>query len=272
MDIQIESQWHPLLSDPSESRRPKPREAGRTMVMDKGLGPNAFEDLLTTASPYIDLIKFGFGTSPLYPLPMLREKIASAQKHGIATFPGGTLLEAAVRLDVIDAFFRSALELGFDAVEVSDGTIAMDRRTRDALIRQAGQYGFRVFTEYGKKLSGSRISLDDLCRTAERDLLCGAEAVTVEARESGVGVGLFDEEGNCREEELREIVRRIPDTARLMWEAPQKEQQAHLLRTLGSDVNLGNVSPQDAFALETLRRGLRSDTFGMHPIVADYEI
>ncbi|MBB6675248.1 phosphosulfolactate synthase [Cohnella nanjingensis] len=272
MDIQTETKWHPLLSDPSDSRRPKPRETGRTMIMDKGLGPNAFQDLLSTSGPYIDLIKFGFGTSPLYPIPMLKAKIASAKAHGIGAFPGGTLLEAAVRLDVTDAFFRSALELGFDAIEVSDGTIDLDRQTRDALVREAGEYGFRVFTEYGKKLTGSRISLDDLCLTAERDLQCGAEAVTIEARESGVGVGLFDEDGKCREEELQQIVRRFPDADRLMWEAPQKEQQALLLRTLGPDVNLGNVSPQDAFSLETLRRGLRSDTFALHRMIAHYEI
>jgi phosphosulfolactate synthase len=61
---------------------------------------------------------------------------------------------------------------------------------------------------------------------------------------------------------VQQIVRQIPDPGWIMWEAPQKSQQVHLLNMLGPDINLGNVAPQDILSLETLRRGLRSDTFG----------
>ena len=41
----------------------KPREAGLTMVMDKGLSLREAEDLLSVADHLIDYIKLGFGTS-----------------------------------------------------------------------------------------------------------------------------------------------------------------------------------------------------------------
>jgi len=268
----IGSPWHPILTDPSDSRGAKPRVSGLTMVIDKGLGPNAFYDLLATSADYVDLIKFGFGTSSLYPAPLLREKIAQAKKAGIAAFPGGTLLEAAFRHDVVSDFFGSVMGLGFDGVELSDGTIPLTRAQRDELIREARSLGLRVFTEYGKKTRGSRLDIDDLCRTAERDLRLGAELVTVEARESGNGVGLFDDRGECREEELRLLLKRLPDPTKILWEAPQKDQQAALLRIVGPGANLGNIHPQEAFALETMRRGLRSDTFCLHRTIADYVI
>jgi phosphosulfolactate synthase len=47
---------------------------------------------------------------------------------------------------------------------------------------------------------------------------------------------------------------------RLIFEAPHRHQQAWLVRRLGPDVNLANVAPRDAAALEALRLGLRADT------------
>ncbi|RUS48057.1 phosphosulfolactate synthase [Cohnella sp. AR92] len=272
MDITTGRVWPCALEDPTEKRNGKPRQTGLTMVIDKGLGPSAFNDLLLTAGDYIDLLKFGFGTSPLYKTGVLRDKIALAKQHNVATFPGGTLLEAAFRLEVIGEFFDMVQELGFDGVEVSDGTIELTRRQRDGLITEATQRGLRVFTEYGKKQAGSRIVLDDLKRTFELDRGRGAELITVEARESGVGVGLFDDSGKCREEELLRLRRALPDMSCLLWEAPRKEQQVALLGILGTDANLGNISPNDVLSLETLRRGLRSDTFAHHRLISDYMI
>lgn len=272
MEIKIGASWPKALLDPSESRGGKPRSAGLTMVIDKGLGPRAFADLLAVAGPYIDLVKFGFGTSPLYPVPILQDKIALAREAGVAVFPGGTLLEAAIRMNAESDCLETVADIGFDGVEVSDGTIELSRKLRDRLIREATRLGLRVFTEYGKKTPGSRLVLDDLRRTAEADLQCGAEMVTVEARESGIGIGVFDERGGCREEELRSVLSALPYGKNLLWEAPLKQQQADLLRIVGPDANIGNVPPEEAIALETLRRGLRSDTFGLHRTISDYVI
>jgi phosphosulfolactate synthase len=267
------STWPQALCDPSGRRQVKPRTRGCTMVIDKGLGQHAFMDLLTTSGEYIDIIKFGFGTSPLYPLPVIRSKIELAVKHGIAVIPGGTLLEAAVRLDLIPGFFHQVTSLGFTGVEVSDGTIDISRSLRNELIRDAASLGLRVFTEYGKKLFGSRIDVYDFAATAEKDWACGAELVTVEARESGKGVGLFDERGDCRDSDLSHILEVVPNLDRVLWEAPLKDQQVSLIKSLGPDVHLGNIPVQDVITLETMRRGLRSDTFDLQRVyVTDYTI
>jgi phosphosulfolactate synthase len=269
----IRSLWPQGLSDPSGRRQAKPRTKGLTMVIDKGLGHHAFSDLLATSGDYMDIIKFGFGTSPLYPVPIIRNKIELATKQGITVIPGGTLLEAAVRLDLVPGFFHQVMALGFTGIEVSDGTISLNRTMRNDLIRDAKSLGLRVFTEYGKKLFGSRIDVHDFARTAEQDWACGAELVTVEARESGKGVGLFDEHGDCRDEDLSHILSVVPNLEYILWEAPLKEQQVSLIKLIGPDVHLGNVPTQDVITLETMRRGLRSDTFELQKVeVLDYMI
>jgi phosphosulfolactate synthase len=231
------------------------------MVIDKGLGRYAFTDLIETAGNYIDCIKFGFGTAPLYAADLLKSKIEMAKQRGIVVMPGGTLLETAVQQNAVSAFFDTICKLGFDGVEVSDGTIELPRSRRTELIREGTRRGLTVVTEYGKKLCGSLIDADALAATADADWTAGAEMVTVEARESGVGVGLFDERGECRDDVLETVCRTLGDMSQIMWEAPQKHQQVLLLKTFGPAVHLGNIPPGEALALETMRRGLRSDTF-----------
>jgi phosphosulfolactate synthase len=272
MEMTTNLKWPASLADPSGRRLGKPRSEGITMVIDKGLGLHAFEDLLATSGAYFDIVKFGFGTSPLYSTEMLLDKIELAKRHRITVIPGGTLLEAAVARDLVPAFYRQVLALGFNGIEVSDGTIELSRELRDDLIRDASALGLKVYTEYGKKIFGSRIDVMEFARTAERDILAGAELVTVEARESGVGVGLFDERGACREQDLEHILRVIPNRERVLWEAPLKEQQVALIKSIGPEVNLGNIPVQDVMALETMRRGLRSDTFELNRSYSNYMI
>lgn len=236
-------------------------ERGMTMVIDKGLGRNMFSDVIETASDYIDCVKFGFGTAPLYKTEMLLYKINLAKQHGITVMPGGTLLETAVQQDVVPAFFNTVCRLGFNAIEVSDGTIEMSRKKRTELIREGKQRGLRVYTEYGKKQSGSHIDAEMLAYTMEADLDVGAEFIIVEARESGLGIGIYDKHGECREEMINNIIDNVSDARKLIWEAPLKQQQAMLLRKFGSHVHLGNIQPTEVLSLETMRRGLRQDTF-----------
>ena len=48
---------------------------------------------------------------------------------------------------------------------------------------------------------------------------------------------------------------------RAIFEAPRKTQQTRLIRRIVPDANLGNVRIEDAMSVETLRLGLRADTF-----------
>lgn len=263
--------WHPLLADPTAKRPSKPRPFGRTMVIDKGLGLSAYTDLLDTAAAHIDIIKLGFGTAALYPEEILKRKIRMALERSLSIMPGGTFLEIAVVYGLTGAFFDMAVKLGFNAVEISDGTIELSREQRTELIRTAIGRGLTVYTEYGKKCWGSRVHAEALAETALQDLGEGAELVTVEARESGAGVGIFDENGECRDEEIGLVIKLLPSPHLLLWEAPQKDQQTRLIQLLGPEVNLGNVAPQDVMALEALRRGLRSDTMPTDQLRLDKE-
>lgn len=254
-------EWHPELADPTGQRKEKPRRTGQTMVIDKGLGIHAFEDMVRIGGAYIDVIKLGFGTSGLYPKEILLRKIELAREAGILIMPGGTLLEVAVVKQKVDAYLETVRGYGFTALEVSDGTIEMNRNVRSSLIVEAIDAGLTVVTEYGKKKLGSTIVIDELARTVEIDTDLGAAFVTIEARESGKGVGVFDESGDCKTDELWSIMRCVIDSSALMWEAPLKSQQAELLQALGPNLNIGNVMPEDVLSLEALRRGLRSDTF-----------
>jgi phosphosulfolactate synthase len=230
------------------------------MVIDKGLGLHAFEDLLETSSEHLDMIKIGFGTSPLYPLQILRKKIEMAHAYGVCIYPGGTFLEVAIVQGEVSSFFEMILNLGFTGLEISDGSIEMKRELRNELIERGLDEGLDVITEYGKKGWGSSIEIEELIETVRLDVEYGAQLVTIEARESGMGVGIFDEHGTCKDEELNRVLSAIPAQNLLLWEAPLKSQQVHLLQVLGPDIHLGNIFPQEIISLEALRRGLRSDT------------
>ena len=262
MELTSQLNWNPVLADPTGQRQLKPRTLGKTMVMDKGLGLLAFQDLIQTSQEHVDMIKLGFGTSALYPQAVLRSKINLAKENGILIYPGGTFLEAAVHQNVVDSFFDMIIALGFNAVEISDGTIQMERSLRNELIARGLDEGLEVITEYGKKGWGSTIELADLIETVLIDSELGASLVTIEARESGKGVGIFDDNGACKDEELQSVLASISGE-QLLWEAPLKHQQVHLIRTLGSEIHLGNISPDEVIALEALRRGLRSDTLSL---------
>jgi phosphosulfolactate synthase len=91
------------------------------------------------------------------------------------------------------------------------------------------------------------------------ELEAGAWKVIAEARESGT-VGIYRPNGKAHVVLINKIVAKIPED-KIIWEAPQKSQQAYFIRHFGANVNLGNIAPNEIIALESLRMGLRSDTF-----------
>jgi phosphosulfolactate synthase len=236
-------------------RPAKPRERGLTHVIDKGLTLPEVDGLLETSGAYIDIVKLGWGTS--YVTPNLGEKVRLYQSLGVPVVCGGTLLEAAIARGRVDEFRRWTAAHGFTHVEVSDGTIQIERDSKLGLIAALAEE-FVVFSEVGSK--------DDRCVFAPyqwvnwitEELAAGAWKVITEAREAGTA-GIFRGTGEVRSGLIDEILHSIP-ADRLIFEAPQKEQQAWFIRHLGPDVNLGNIPPEEVIPLETLRLGLRSDT------------
>ncbi len=255
--------WQSLLPGlPGERVITKPRSQGLTMVLDRNQGLRATEDLLELVGDHIDQIKLSFGTSVFLDEDLLRRKIELIRAYSIDVFPGGTLMEALLIRGVYPRYVQWVKELSFTAIEISDGTIHMSRRTRDDAIRRALDAGLKVITEVGKKDPSIYIPPAQLCDQIAGDLSLGADKVIIEARESGTGIGIYDQSGNVRHDEMTAIIRCLGDSrSNVIWEAPLKAQQAALIRRCGPNVNLGNVQPNDALGLEALRCGLRFDTF-----------
>ncbi|NQE05332.1 Phosphosulfolactate synthase [ANME-1 cluster archaeon GoMg1] len=245
------------------NRTEKTRDIGLTMVLDKGLGYRAAQDLMEYASEYIDIIKLGWGTHRLCSEEVVRRKIQLYTDNSILVSNGGTLFEIAYLQRKIDDFFEYAHQIGLSSVEISDGSIRISREARSEIIRKCKNMGFEVFTEVGKKdpLEDARLTIDYRIEEAKRDLDAGATKVIMEARESGKGIGVYDKEGKIKEEMVKKLTEGI-GLRNIMFEAPEKSQQAYLILNLSPEVNLGNIKPEDVIPLETLRRGLRGDTLG----------
>ncbi len=252
--------WAEVFAFPLAGRQPKPRTTGLTMVIDKGLGLTETKDLLELASDYIDFIKLGFGTSAFYSTELLREKIRLIKSYGVDIYPGGTFLEVAVIQKRLEQYLETAYDLGFNFVEVSDGTITMTPAERKNIITRALATGFRVITEVGKKDPQDKVTNLELHEMIASDLEQGAFKVIVEGRESGKGVVIYNQEGDIIEDDFNELVSAVKDLSYLIWEAPLKNQQQDLILKFGPNVSLGNIQPGDILSLEALRVGLRGDT------------
>jgi phosphosulfolactate synthase len=240
-------------------RSEQPRRAGITHVLDRGLSPLALESLLVTAGQHIDLIKLGWGTA--YVSGAVADKVAICHEAGVAICPGGTLLEIAVHQRKLEGYVEWLRELGIDHVEVSNGSLPIARERKAELIsRLAGE--FTVIAEVGSKGTEDAVARD-WCDEMLSDLAAGAVLVIAEGRESGT-VGLFDAAGEVHGELVDAILRAVGQET-VIFEAPQRAQQAWLLNRVGPNVNLGNIATEDVIALETLRRGLRYDTLDLLP-------
>ncbi|OGD30357.1 MAG: phosphosulfolactate synthase [Candidatus Aminicenantes bacterium RBG_13_63_10] len=252
--------WEGVIELPMSGRAAKPRASGLTMVIDKGLGLAAVRDLLEVAGDVIDIVKLTFGTSAFYDRTLLQAKNRLLAEANVLSMPGGTFLEVAFWQGVLDGYLERARDLGFSAIEVSDGTIDVPIEDRARIIRRSREAGFRVISEVGKKDPRDAPPLSHLQTLIREDLDNGAFKVIIEAREAGKGVGIFDSEGKTRREEVEQIAAGVSDVNDLLWEAPLKNQQQDLILRFGLNVNLGNIPPDEILALEALRRGVRGDT------------
>lgn len=260
--INKDNAWGPGFSFPLQGRAAKPRQKGLTMILDKGIGLRETLDLLEMCAGYIDFWKLGFGSSALYDAALLKEKIKLVRSFQINVYPGGTFTEIAFTQGKLKAYLERAGELGFTAIEVSDGTIQLPARQRGMIIKTACAAGLLVLTEIGKKESGVVFDPETVAAQIYKDLEDGATKVILEARESGRDVTIFDTQGNL---ELVKVHKLLMLTAaargKMIWEAPLTKQQVSFITLLGPNVNLGNIAPRDVLALETMRTGMRSDTF-----------
>ncbi len=237
-------------------RTQSPRQSGITMVMDKGLSLRQAEDLISASGNLVDFVKLGFGTS--YVSNNLQEKINLYKSAGLKTYLGGTFFEAFVVRNMFDDYMKMLDNLGLDTAEVSDGSISMNNDIKCQYINKLSK-NFTVLSEVGSKEEGILISPNKWKKMMEAELSAGAFKVIAEARESGT-VGIYRPNGKAHVQLINKILGKIPKE-NIIWEAPLKSQQAYLIKLLGANVNLGNIAPDEVIALETLRLGLRGDTF-----------
>ncbi len=237
-------------------RTKKPRQYGFTMAMDKGLSIREVEDFLSICSDHVDIVKFGWATS--YVTPNLQDKIKVYREAGIPVYFGGTLFESFVVRNQFDDYRKILDKYGLDFAEVSDGSIELDHDKKcDYISKLAEQV--TVLSEVGSKDEEKIIPPYQWISLMQAELDAGAWKVIGEARESG-NVGLFRSTGEVRSGLVQEILTKIP-FEKIIWEAPQKAQQVWFIKLLGSNVNLGNIAPNEIIPLETIRLGLRGDTF-----------
>ncbi|MBE0676404.1 MAG: phosphosulfolactate synthase [Bacteroidales bacterium] len=242
----------PFIPDRPE----KPRSKRLTMVMDKGLSIRQAEDFMSVGSLYTDYVKLGFGTAVL--TPGYIEKIELYKHAGVIPYFGGTMFEVFAVRNMFDEYSDFAERSGLTLVEVSDGSYEMDRKVKLNAIEKLSRK-FTVISEVGSKKKDVVFTPQQWVSMMKEELQAGSVKVIAEARESGT-IGIYNDDGSVNNELIERISEEV-GTDNVLWEAPEKSQQAWFIKHFGADVNLGNIAPSEIIPLETLRCGLRGDTF-----------
>lgn len=237
-------------------RAAKPRQTGLTMMMDKGLCLNEAENFVASSADYCDLVKFGFGTAVI--AKDLEAKIKIYKKAGLRPYFGGTLFEAFIIRGMFDEYQKLIDRYKLDMVEVSDGSMELNHEEKLKYISILSKQA-TVLSEVGSKQSGIVIPMEKWISMMNSELQAGAWKVIAEARESGT-IGIYNSDGSANTALIDDIVEEV-GADKVLWEAPNKTQQVWFIKLLGSNVSLGNIAPFEVVPLETLRLGLRGDTF-----------
>ncbi len=240
-------------------REKKPRNNGLTILIDNGYSTNYFKDIIISHAPFIDFVKFGWGTSII--TRDLEDKIECLTKNEVDFFFGGTLFEKFLSQKKIDEYYRYCQKYETKYIEISNGTIDMTNKDKARFIADFSKE-FIVFSEVGAKDSEKCLTISPAkwIEYITEDLEAGAQKVITEARESGTS-GICRPNGELRYGLIEEMLESSLDTNLLIFEAPVKSLQTYFIRKIGPNVNLANIPFSDVIPLETLRLGLRADTF-----------
>lgn len=245
---------------PKERSLKKPRRTGLTMMADFGLTIEHAESVLGLSADFIDFAKIAVGTARLYPRTYLARKLELYRRNQIRPFIGGQFAEYVYAVEgrhVLPRFFKEAVELGFDTIEISDNCVPLSDNERADIIQEAITSGLKVFGEVGSK--DRKSTAKQLVAQAELCFRAGSELVLVEAAE-------FVDKGKLNTKLIDDVVKSL-DMARVMIELPGPwisgvtlsqvyDMRKMLVKAFGPDVNIANVKPDDVFDTETLRVGL----------------
>lgn len=237
-------------------RTGKTRTSGLTMVMDKGLSIREAENFISASGDFADLVKFGFGTSLI--TNNLEEKVKLYRDANIRPYFGGTLFEMFLVRGQYKEFRKFIDKFKLDLIEISDGSINLPHDEKLKYIKELSQQA-TVISEVGSKQAGVVISNEKWVQMMKNELKAGSWKVIAEAREAG-NIGIYNPDGSANKDLIQDIIGHVKNDD-IIWEAPNKPQQVWFIKLLGCNVNLGNIAPSEVIPLETLRLGLRGDTF-----------
>ncbi len=238
------------------ARPAKPRNSGITMVMDKGMSIREAEDFISVGSEYTDYVKLGFGTSLI--TPGFEKKIRLYKEAGLVPYFGGTLFEAFIIRNMFREFVEFIEKNEVDMVEISDGSYDIDHSDKLRYISELASKR-TVISEVGSKKKDVVYTPGQWVAMMKSELDAGSVKVIAEARESGT-IGIYNDDGSVNSEIIDAISEHVK-LENVIWEAPMKSQQAWFIKHFGANVNLGNIAPNEIIPLESLRLGLRGDTF-----------
>lgn len=243
-------------------RSDKPRDYGLTCLIDNGVPTRHFLDVVQSNAHLIDVVKFGWCTALV--TADLEQKIQCLVENDVKFYFGGTLFEKALAQKKLDAFYSFLKRYDCQIVEVSNGTLPISVKEKGKHIADFSKE-FYVLSEVGKKDidEADDMPISQWLAEIHADLAAGAKRVILEARESGQS-GICDANGQLRKDLVESISSAQFRSTDAIWEAPTKSLQTSLIASLGPNVNLGNIAFNDVIGLETLRLGIRSDTFNLY--------
>src|SRR4051794_18241654 len=160
------------------------RDGGLTHVLDKGLGPRGWEDVLEVAGEYIDIVKLGWGTA--YVTKNLQRKLDVLKGKPVVI--GGTFFEVVYVRGKFDEYKQWLQDLGIEHVEISDGTVEIPRERKLELIADFAR-DFTVLSEVGSKDSEVVFAPYLWVQWMQEELEAGAGRGIAQGREGGTPRG-----------------------------------------------------------------------------------
>jgi phosphosulfolactate synthase len=238
-----------------------PELRAATCPFDPGVAPVVLESHLAQGSHLMLSLKVSMCCWMVADQSATLRKLDGARRAGISSVAGGGPYEIAVAQNQLPAYLELCAGVGFDAIECGDGFTDPGICARD-MVARAHAHGLQVEFELGKKHEGSFdvSAVRQLIEQGREWLGAGARRLTVEARESAVGIGVFDCAGQLNAKLADELADKLGLT-NLIFEAPDKPSQFALLDHFGPAVQLGNVPLDELLRVEIYRRGLHSDAF-----------
>jgi phosphosulfolactate synthase len=238
-----------------------PDIAPATCPFDPGYDPFTFEGHLIQSSHLMEQMKISMATWQVCDEDVARWKVAACASYGVETVTGGGPFEIAVQQGQLAMYLDLVADMGVNRIEAGEGFTDMPLPPSE-VIGMAAQRGLEVQFELGKKHDGA-FTGDIVTSLIEQGLAwleAGARQLVIEARESAVGVGVFDADGRFN----GEYADRFANAFGLqvcMFEAPNKPSQFALLNHFGPEVHLCNIRLEEILRVEIYRRGLHSDAF-----------